>query len=184
MRELHSRGELELKDVEFRYPGAAAPVLQNISFRATAGQTTAIIGSTGAGKSTLISLVARLFDATAGSVLIDGVSVRDLDPEMLWSRIGLVPQKPYLFTGTVASNLRYGNPEATDARLRAALRPLTAQATVVIVSQRVSTITDADQIIVLDDGAIVGLGRHKQLLVTCPTYVEIVQSQLAAEPAA
>jgi len=253
VRELHSRGELELKDVEFRYPGAAAPVLQNISFRATAGQTTAIIGSTGAGKSTLISLVARLFDATAGSVLIDGVSVRDLDPEMLWSRIGLVPQKPYLFTGTVASNLRYGNPEAgdaelwqaldvaqasdfvrampggleapiaqggtnvsggqrqrlaiaralvrapeiylfddsfsaldlaTDARLRAALRPLTAQATVVIVSQRVSTITDADQIIVLDDGAIVGLGRHEELLVTCPTYVEIVQSQLAVEPAA
>jgi len=253
VRELHSRGELELKDVEFRYPGAAAPVLQNISFRATAGQTTAIIGSTGAGKSTLMSLVARLFDATAGTVLIDGVSVRDLDPEMLWSRIGLVPQKPYLFTGTVASNLRYGNPEAgdaelwqaldvaqasdfvrampggleapiaqggtnvsggqrqrlaiaralvrapeiylfddsfsaldlaTDARLRAALRPLTAQATVVIVSQRVSTITDADQIIVLDDGAIVGLGRHEELLVTCPTYVEIVQSQLAVETAA
>ena len=253
VRDLHSRGELELKDVEFRYPGAAAPVLQNISFRATAGQTTAIIGSTGAGKTTLISLVARLFDATSGTVLIDGVSVRDLDPEMLWSRIGLVPQKPYLFTGTVASNLRYGNPDAadaelwqaldvaqasdfvrvmpggleapiaqggtnlsggqrqrlaiaralvrapeiylfddsfsaldlaTDARLRVALRPRTARAAVVIVSQRVSTITDADQIIVLDDGAIVGLGRHAQLLVTCPTYVEIVQSQLAAEPAA
>jgi ATP-binding cassette subfamily B protein len=253
VRELHSRGELELKDVEFRYPGAAAPVLQNISFRATAGQTTAIIGSTGAGKTTLMSLVARLFDATSGTVLIDGVSVRDLDPEMLWSRIGLVPQKPYLFTGTVASNLRYGNPEAadaelwqaldvaqasdfvrampggleapiaqggtnvsggqrqrlaiaralvrapeiylfddslsaldlaTDARLRAALRPHTARATVVIVSQRVSTITDADQIIVLDDGEIVGLGRHEELLVTCPTYVEIVQSQLAVEPAA
>jgi ATP-binding cassette subfamily B protein len=253
VRELHSRGELELKDVEFRYPGAAAPVLQNISFRATAGQTTAIIGSTGAGKTTLMSLVARLFDATSGTVLIDGVSVRDLDPEMLWSRIGLVPQKPYLFTGTVASNLRYGNPQATDgalwqaldvaqasdfvrampggleapiaqggtnvsggqrqrlaiaralvrapeiylfddslsaldlatdARLRAALRPHTARATVVIVSQRVSTITDADQIIVLDDGEIVGLGRHEELLVTCPTYVEIVQSQLAVEPAA
>jgi ATP-binding cassette subfamily B protein len=253
VRELHSRGELELKDVEFRYPGAAAPVLQNISFRATAGQTTAIIGSTGAGKTTVMSLVARLFDATSGTVLIDGVSVRDLDPEMLWSRIGLVPQKPYLFTGTVASNLRYGNPEAadaelwqaldvaqasdfvrampggleapiaqggtnvsggqrqrlaiaralvrapeiylfddsfsaldlaTDARLRAALRPLTAHATVVIVSQRVSTITDADQIIVLDDGEIVGLGRHEELLLSCPTYVEIVQSQLAVEPAA
>jgi ATP-binding cassette subfamily B multidrug efflux pump len=253
VRELRSRAELELRDVEFKYPGASAPVLSNISFRATAGQTTAIIGSTGAGKTTLVSLVARLFDATAGSVLIDGVGVRDLDPEMLWNRIGLVPQKPYLFTGTVASNLRYGNPQATDeelwdalevaqardfvedmpggleapiaqggtnvsggqrqrlsiaralvrrpeiflfddsfsaldlatdARLRAALRPHTAKATVVIVSQRVSTITDADQIIVLDDGEIVGLGRHDELLKTCPTYVEIVESQLAAEPAA
>jgi ATP-binding cassette, subfamily B, multidrug efflux pump len=253
VRELRSRAELELRGVEFRYPGAAAPVLRNISFRASAGQTTAIIGSTGAGKTTLVSLVARLFDATTGTVLIDGVGVRDLDPEMLWNRIGLVPQKPYLFTGTVASNLRYGNPQATDAelwdalevaqardfveemrggleapiaqggtsvsggqrqrlsiaralvrkpeiylfddsfsaldlttdaRLRAALRPRTAQATVVIVSQRVSTITDADQIIVLDNGAIVGLGRHEELLNTCPTYVEIVQSQLAAEPAA
>jgi ATP-binding cassette subfamily B protein len=253
IREVHSRAELELRDVEFSYPGAAAPVLRDISFRATAGQTTAIIGSTGAGKTTLMSLVARLFDATSGTVLIDGVSVRDLDPEMLWSRIGLVPQKPYLFTGTVASNLRYGNPQATDAelweslevaqaadfvkampaglespiaqggtnvsggqrqrlaiaralvrkpeiflfddsfsaldlatdaRLRAALRPHTAQATVVIVSQRVSTITDADQIVVLDDGAIVGLGSHDQLLKSCPTYIEIVESQLAAEPAA
>jgi ATP-binding cassette subfamily B multidrug efflux pump len=253
VREVHSRRELELRDVEFRYPGAAAPVLQNISFRATAGQTLAVIGSTGAGKTTLISLVARLFDATSGTVLIDGVSVRDLDPEMLWNRIGLVPQKPYLFTGTVASNLRYGNPQAseadlwqalevaqaadfvrdmpgeleariaqggtnvsggqrqrlaiaralvrqpeiylfddsfsaldlaTDARLRSALRPHTARATVVIVSQRVSTISDADQIVVLDDGAIVGLGRHDDLMETCPTYVEIVQSQLAAEPAA
>jgi ATP-binding cassette subfamily B protein len=253
VREVHSRGDLELRDVEFRYPGAAAPVLQNISFRARAGQTTAVIGSTGAGKTTLISLVPRLFDATSGDVLIDGVGVRDLDPEMLWKRIGLVPQKPYLFTGTIASNLRYGNPQATDAelwqalevaqaadfvrampagleariaqggtnvsggqrqrlaiaralvrqpeiylfddsfsaldlatdaRLRAALRPHTAQATVVIVSQRVSTVSDADQIVVLDDGAIVGLGRHEELLKTCPTYVEIVQSQLAAEPAA
>jgi ATP-binding cassette subfamily B protein len=253
VREVHSRGELELRDVEFRYPGAAAPVLQNISFRARAGQTTAVIGSTGAGKTTLISLVPRLFDATSGDVLIDGVGVRDLDPEMLWNRIGLVPQKPYLFTGTVASNLRYGNPQATDAelwqalevaqaadfvrampraleapiaqggtnvsggqrqrlaiaralvrqpeiylfddsfsaldlatdaRLRAALRPHTAQATVVIVSQRVSTVSDADQIVVLDDGAIVGLGSHEELLRRCPTYVEIVQSQLAAEPAA
>jgi ATP-binding cassette subfamily B protein len=253
IREVSTRAELELRDVEFRYPGAVAPVLQNISFKATAGQTTAIIGSTGAGKTTLVSLVARLFDATSGTVLIDGVGVRDLDPEMLWSRIGLVPQKPYLFTGTVASNLRYGNPEATDdelwqalevaqardfveempggleapiaqggtnvsggqrqrlsiaralvrrpeiflfddsfsaldlatdARLRGALRPHTAGATVVIVSQRVSTITDADQIVVLDDGVIVGLGRHEELLKTCPTYNEIVQSQLAAEPAA
>ena len=253
VRELHTRAELEMRDVEFRYPGAAAPVLRNISFKSTAGQTTAIIGSTGAGKSTLVSLVARLFDATSGTVSIDGVGVRDLDPEMLWNRIGLVPQKPYLFTGTVASNLRYGNPQAsdeelwdaleiaqardfveempggleaaiaqggtsvsggqrqrlsiaralvrkpeiylfddsfsaldltTDAKLRAALRRRTAEATVVIVSQRVSTITDADQIIVLDDGAIVGQGRHDDLLKTCPTYVEIVESQLAAEPAA
>jgi ATP-binding cassette, subfamily B, multidrug efflux pump len=253
IRAVRSRAELELRDVEFRYPGAAAPVLRDISFKATAGQTTAIIGSTGAGKSTLVSLVARLFDATSGSVLIDGVGVRELDPEMLWNRIGLVPQKPYLFTGTVASNLRYGNPQATDeelwealevaqardfveempggleapisqggtsvsggqrqrlsiaralvrkpeiylfddsfsaldlttdAKLRAALRRRTSDATVVIVSQRVSTITDADQIIVLDNGAVVGLGRHQELLETCPTYVEIVQSQLAAEPAA
>src|SRR4029077_12190416 len=121
IREVHSRADLELNGVEFRYPGAAAPVLQNISFKASAGQTTAIIGSTGAGKTTLVSLVARLFDATEGSVLIDGVSVRDLDPEMLWNRIGLVPQKPYLFTGTVASNLRYGNPQATDEELWEAL---------------------------------------------------------------
>jgi ATP-binding cassette, subfamily B, multidrug efflux pump len=253
VREVHTRAELELRGVEFLYPGAAEPVLRNISFRSAAGQTTAIIGSTGAGKTTLVSLIARLFDATSGTVLIDGVSVRDLDPEMLWSRVGLVPQRPYLFTGTVASNLRYGNPQAsdadlwealevaqaagfvrampdglespiaqggtnvsggqrqrlaiaralvrrpeiflfddsfsaldlrTDARLRAALRPHTAQATVVIVSQRVSTITDADQIVVLDDGEIVGLGRHEELLETCPTYIEIVQSQLAAEPAA
>jgi ATP-binding cassette subfamily B protein len=252
VRKVTARGELELRDVDFRYPGAAEPVLRNISFRATAGQTTAIIGSTGAGKTTLVSLVARLFDATSGDVLIDGVSVRDLDPEMLWNRIGLVPQKSYLFTGTVASNLRYGNPQAsddelwealevaqardfveempgglnapiaqggtnvsggqrqrlsiaralvrmpeiylfddsfsaldlaTDARLRAALRPRTAQATVVVVSQRVSTIAGADQIIVLDDGAIVGLGTHRELLETSPTYVEIVSSQ-AAEPAA
>ncbi|MHB8613160.1 MAG: ABC transporter ATP-binding protein [Candidatus Dormibacteraceae bacterium] len=251
--EVHTHAELELHGVEFRYPGAAEPVLRNISFRSAAGQTTAIIGSTGAGKTTLVSLIARLFDATSGTVFIDGVSVRDLAPEMLWSRVGLVPQKPYLFTGTVASNLRYGNPKAndadlwealevaqaadfvrampdrlesaiaqggtnvsggqrqrlaiaralvrrpeiflfddsfsaldlgTDARLRAALRPHTARATVVIVSQRVSTITDADQIVVLDDGEIVGLGRHEELLQTCPTYLEIVQSQLAAEPAA
>jgi ATP-binding cassette subfamily B multidrug efflux pump len=253
VREVRTRAELELRQVEFRYPGAAEPVLRDISFKATRGKTTAIIGSTGAGKTTLVSLVARLFDATSGAVLIDGVSLRDLDPEMLWSRIGLVPQKSYLFTGTVASNLRYGNPQATDdelwdalevaqakdfveampggleapiaqggtnvsggqrqrlsiaralvrqpeiylfddsfsaldlatdARLRAALRPRTADAAVVIVSQRVSTIADADQIVVLDNGTVVGLGRHDDLVDSCPTYLEIVQSQLAAEPAA
>ena len=253
VRDVLTRAELELRDVEFRYPGASAPVLSGISFKAGPGQTTAIIGSTGAGKTTLVSLIARLFDATAGTVLIDDVGLRDLDPELLWSRIGLVPQQAYLFSGTVASNLRYGNPEATDeelwdalevaqardfvgampggleaaiaqggtnvsggqrqrlsiaralvrkpeiylfddsfsaldlatdARLRAALRSRVADAVVVIVGQRVSTIADADQIIVLDNGEIVGLGTHDQLLGRCPTYVEIVESQLAAETAA
>ncbi|MEV7967868.1 ABC transporter ATP-binding protein [Sphaerisporangium sp. NPDC088356] len=252
VRQVHGHAELEMRDVEFRYPGAAAPVLSGISFRAVAGQTTAVIGSTGSGKTTLISLVPRLFDATSGTVLVDGVDVRELDPQMLWTRIGLVPQKPYLFTGTVASNLRYGNPDATDeelwealevaqardfveampegleapitqggtnvsggqrqrlsiaralvskpeiylfddsfsaldlttdARLRAALRPHTAEAAVVIVGQRVSTIADADQIVVLDDGVIVGIGAHDDLLDTCPTYIEIVESQLTAESA-
>ncbi|SNS49048.1 ATP-binding cassette, subfamily B [Streptosporangium subroseum] len=253
VRQVHTRGELEMRDVEFRYPGAAAPVLSGISFRTTAGQTTAIIGSTGSGKTTLVSLIPRLFDATAGTVSVDGVDVRELDPQMLWTRIGLVPQKPYLFSGTVASNLRYGNPDATDeelwealevaqardfveampealeapitqggtnvsggqrqrlsiaralvskpeiylfddsfsaldlstdARLRAALRPHTAQAAVIIVGQRISTIADADQIIVLDDGVIVGKGTHDELLDSCPTYIEIVESQLAVESAA
>ena len=251
--EVRLHGELELRDVSFQYPGAAAAVLRDISFRARAGRTTAIIGSTGAGKTTLVSLVPRLFDATGGSVLVDGVDVRELDPDLLWSRIGLVPQKPYLFAGTVASNLRYGNPDATDselwahlevaqardfveqmpggleapiaqggtnvsggqrqrlaiaralvrrpeiylfddsfsaldlgtdARLRAALRPITADAAVVIVAQRVSTIVDADQIIVLEHGAIVGIGRHADLLDSCPTYAEIVESQLSVGVAA
>ncbi|MEU7941771.1 ABC transporter ATP-binding protein [Microbispora bryophytorum] len=249
VRQVERRADLELRDVEFRYPGAQAPVLSGVSFRVTAGRTTAIIGSTGSGKTTLLSLVPRLFDATSGAVLIDGADVRDLDPQMLWTRIGLVPQKPYLFTGTVASNLRYGNPDATDeelwqaleiaqardfveampeglqapiaqggtnvsggqrqrlsiaralvaepeiylfddsfsaldlttdARLRAALRPHTADAAVVIVAQRVSTIADADQIVVLDDGVVVGIGTHDELLESCPTYVEIVESQLTA----
>jgi ATP-binding cassette subfamily B protein len=251
--EVTGRGDLELRNVTFRYPGAAEPVLRDISFHATAGRMTAIIGSTGAGKTTLLSLVPRLFDVTGGAVLVDGVDVRELDPEMLWSRIGIVPQKPYLFTGTVASNLRYGNPDATDeelwehleiaqardfveampggldapisqggtsvsggqrqrlaiaralvcrpeiylfddsfssldlgtdARLRAALRPVTANATTIIVAQRVSTIIDADQIIVLEDGAIVGVGKHADLLDSCPTYREIVESQLSVEVAA
>ncbi|WP_328340190.1 ABC transporter ATP-binding protein [Micromonospora sp. NBC_00421] len=239
-------GELELRGVAFQYPGASAPVLHDISFRATPGRTTAVIGSTGAGKTTLLTLIPRLVDPTAGAVLVDGVDVRELAPQELWRRIGLVPQKPYLFTGTVASNLRYGNPDATDdelwtaleiaqardfvaqmsggldapiaqggtnvsggqrqrlaiaralvrkpeiylfddsfsaldlgtdARLRAALRPVTADAAVVIVAQRVSTIVDADQIIVLEDGGVVGMGRHDELLADCPTYAEIVASQ-------
>jgi ATP-binding cassette subfamily B protein len=242
-----------MRDVEFTYPGAQSPVLQHISLLARPGETTAVIGSTGSGKTTLVNLVPRLFDATAGQVLVDGVDVRDLDPAILWTRIGLVPQRPYLFTGTIASNLRYGDPEATDEqlwaalevaqarsfveampggldapiaqggtnvsggqrqrlaiaralvrapeiylfddafsaldlgtdrRLRAAMRPLTREATVVIVAQRVSTIVDADQIIVLEDGLIVGTGRHDELLLSCPTYAEIVESQLSALDAA
>ncbi|MEU6203082.1 ABC transporter ATP-binding protein [Micromonospora musae] len=248
--EVAGRAELELRDVRFQYPGAADPVLRDISFRVTPGSTTAIIGSTGAGKTTLLSLVPRLVDVTAGAVLVDGIDVRDLAPDGLWRRIGLVPQRPYLFTGTVASNLRYGNPDATDeelwraleiaqaadfvmqmpegleapivqggtnvsggqrqrlaiaralvrqpeiylfddsfsaldlgtdARLRAALRPVTADAAVVIVAQRVSTIVDADQIIVLENGGVVGVGRHEELLESCPTYAEIVASQQTAE---
>jgi len=245
-------GELEFTDVEMRYPGAATPVLRDVSFRALPGRTTAIIGSTGAGKTTLVSLVPRLFDVTSGSVEVDGVDVRDMDPESLWRRIGLVPQKAFLFTGSVASNLRYGDPDAddaalwealevaqardfveampggldapitqggsnlsggqrqrlaiaralvrrpqiylfddsfsaldlaTDARLRAALEPRTREATVIIVAQRVSTIADADQIIVLEDGLVAGKGTHDELLAGCPTYQEIVESQLALQEA-
>lgn len=245
---LHT-GTLEFRGVEFGYPGAEDPVLRNISFAVGPGQRTAVIGSTGAGKSTLVDLVPRLFDATKGSVLVGGVDVRDLDPDVLWSKIGYVPQKPYLFSGTVASNLRYGRPEATDeelwealevaqaaefvqtmsegidspisqggsnvsggqrqrlsiaralvvrpeiyvfddsfsaldlatdARLRAALEPHTAHAATLVVAQRVSTIVGADQILVLEDGEIVGRGTHDELLRTCETYVEIVESQLGA----
>ena len=244
---------VELADAEFTYPGAESPVLRGISFTARAGQTTAVVGSTGAGKTTLVSLLPRLFDATGGSVLVDGVDVREIEPELLWSRIGLVPQKPFLFSGTVASNLRYGKPDATedelwhalriaqaedfvkamdgqldatiaqgganvsggqrqrlsiaralvkrpeiyvfddsfsaldvstDARLRAALRAETTGACVIIVAQRVATIRDADKILVLDDGQLIGSGTHDELLVTCPTYAEIVDSQLSAEEAA
>ncbi|HEU4946411.1 MAG TPA: ABC transporter ATP-binding protein [Kribbella sp.] len=247
------RGELVFEHADFQYPGAAEPVLRDITFTASPGRTTAIIGSTGAGKTTMLSLVPRLFDTTGGTVRVDGIDVRDIEPEALWRRIGLVPQRPYLFSGTVASNLRYGNPDATDeelwealriaqgrdfveampeglnapiaqggtnvsggqrqrlaiaralvrgpeiylfddsfsaldlatdARLRAALRPVTADACVVIVAQRVSTIIDADQIIVLEDGAVVGRGTHDELLESCPTYVEIVESQRSAEEAA
>jgi ATP-binding cassette, subfamily B, multidrug efflux pump len=246
-------GSLELRDVGFRYPGAEEPVVAGVSFTSLAGQTTAVIGSTGSGKTTLVNLVARLVDVTAGHVLIDGVDVRDLEPDALWDRIGLVPQKPYLFSGTVASNLRYGKPDATedemwealtvaeaadfvaampggldariaqggtnvsggqrqrlaiaralvrrpevylfddsfsaldlatDARLRARLVPWTRGATVLVVAQRVSTIANADQILVLEDGRPVGLGTHNELLVTCPTYAEIVASQLREGEAA
>ena len=252
VRAATQRGDVEFRDVTFQYPGASDPVLRGITLHARAGQITAIIGSTGSGKSTLVSLIPRMFDVTGGSVRVDGVDVRELDPDLLWGRIGLVPQKAYLFSGTVASNLRYGKPDAsdkelwhalevaqarefvaampgglsadiaqggatvsggqrqrlaiaralvrrpeiyvfdeafsaldlgTDARLRAALRPETREAAVIIVAQRVSTIVDADQIVVLDDGAIVGLGTHDELLRDCPPYIEIVESQLSAEAA-
>ena len=247
--EVIGRGSLELHSIGFQYPGAEKAVLQDISFTSRAGQTTAIIGSTGSGKTTLINLIPRLADVTSGAILVDGVDVRDLQPEALWHRIGLVPQKPYLFSGTVASNLRYGKPDATDdelweaiqvaqatdfvsampggldariaqggsnvsggqrqrlaiaralvlkpeiylfddsfsaldlatdARLRAALVPYTRQSTMIIVAQRVSTIADADQILVLEDGEPVGLGTHDDLVADCPTYAEIVASQFAA----
>ncbi len=251
--ETSERGSLVLEDVTYSYPGADLPVLADVSMEARAGQTVAVIGSTGAGKSTLVNLVPRLFDATRGRVLVDGVDVRDLDPEALWSRLGLVPQRAFLFTGTVADNVRYGKPDATDeevwealeiaqardfvermseglastisqgggnlsggqrqrlaiaravvrrpeiylfddsfsaldlatdARLRAALRPVTYDATVVVVAQRVSTIRDADLILVLEDGLVVGRGTHDQLLAGCTTYQEIVASQLTAEEVA
>ena len=247
-----SHGTVEFVDVGFSYPGAEHPVLTDVTFLAEAGRTTAIIGSTGAGKTTLVNLIPRLFDATSGIVLVDGVDVADLDPELLWSRIGIVPQKPYLFSGTVASNLRYGNPQATDeelwhalevaqardfveampdrleapiaqggtnvsggqrqrlaiaralvrkpeiyvfddsfsaldtatdARLRAALARDVADATMIVVAQRVSTIVDADQIIVLEDGRVVGRGTHDELVQSSETYAEIVSSQLAAQDA-
>jgi ATP-binding cassette subfamily B protein len=247
------RSTVELKGVWFSYPGAADPVLRNVSVTARPGQTTAVIGSTGAGKSTLVSLVPRLFDVTGGQVLVDGADVRQIDPETLYARIGLVPQRAYLFTGTVAGNLRYGKPDATDdelwdalriaqaddfvaaladglqapvaqggtnfsggqrqrlaiaravvrrpeiyifddsfsaldlatdARLRFALREVTRDSTVLVVAQRVSTIIDADQIVVLEDGTVVGLGGHAELLASCPTYAEIVESQLPAGAAA
>jgi len=247
-------GNVEFRDVEFRYPGAEDPVISGISFTARPGETTAIVGSTGSGKTTLISLIPRFYEVTGGSVLVDGVDVRELAQQDLWHRIGLVPQKSFLFSGTVADNLRQGDEQAadeqlwryleiaqgrefvedmpeqlethvaqggasvsggqrqrlaiararakqakiqiyddsfsaldltTDARLRAALHKHTADATVIIVAQRVGTIMHADQIIVLDDdGTIAGIGTHEQLLETSETYREIVTSQLGAEGAA
>ncbi|MFC7981603.1 ABC transporter ATP-binding protein [Streptomyces sp. NPDC057336] len=251
--ELRRHGHLEVRGAGFRFPGAEEPVLRNIGLVARPGETTAVIGSTGSGKSTLLSLVPRLVDATEGEVLVDGVDVRTLDPKVLARVVGLVPQKPYLFAGTVATNLRYGNPDATDeelwhalevaqarefvsaleggldapvsqggtnvsggqrqrlaiartlvqrpeiylfddsfsaldyatdAALRAELGRETAEATVVIVAQRVATIRDADRIIVLDEGRVVGEGRHHELMADNETYREIVLSQLTEAEAA
>ena len=247
------RGTVEFRDVGFSYPGAEHPVLSHVSFRVHTGQTTAIIGSTGAGKTTIANLIVRLFDATEGAVLVNGVDVRELDPTLLWGNVGYVPQKAYRFSGTVATNLRFGRPDATDAqlwealdiaqasgfvrampdgldseitqgggnvsggqrqrlsiaralvvrpdiyvfddsfsaldlatdaRLRAALAPHTAEAAVVVVAQRVSTIRDADQIVVLEDGEVIGIGTHDDLVRTCPTYAEIVESQYGEGSAA
>ncbi len=250
---LDRRGHLEVRGAEFRYPGAEEPVLKDVGLVARPGETTAIIGSTGSGKSTLLGLVPRLFDTTGGEVLVDGVDVRVLDPALMARTVGLVPQKPYLFSGTVATNLRYGKPDATDeelwhalevaqaadfvrklenglnapiaqggtnvsggqrqrlaiartlvqrpeiylfddsfsaldyetdALLRAALAEETADSTVVIVAQRVSTIRDADRIVVLDEGRVVGTGRHHELMADNETYREIVLSQLTEAEAA
>jgi ATP-binding cassette subfamily B protein len=250
---LSRHSEVRFENVEFSYPGAEQPVISGLNFAVRPGQTTAIIGSTGSGKTTLVNLVPRLFDATGGTVSVDGVDVRSLDPDLLWGRVGLVPQRPYLFSGTVASNLRLGKPDATDeelwralevaqardfvermpegldspisqggtnvsggqrqrisiaralvrkpeiyifddsfsaldvatdAALRAALAPEVGNAAVIIVAQRVSTIRNADQIIVLEDGRIVDIGTHHELLDRCPTYVEIVESQFKAEEVA
>ena len=246
------RGVVEFRDVEFRYPGAEDPVLSAVNLTMRPGEVTAIVGSTGAGKTTLINLIPRLYDVTSGSVRVDGVDVRDYAQEDLWTYLGLVPQKAFLFSGTVGSNVRFGNPDAsddqvwdalgiaqagfvqempeqleapidqggtnvsggqrqrlsiaralirgcpiyifddsfsaldytTDARLRAALARRTHDATVIIVAQRVSTIRNADQIVVLDGGRVVGVGTHEQLMDTCETYQEIVYSQLTAAEAA
>ncbi|MCT9141454.1 ABC transporter ATP-binding protein [Streptomyces violarus] len=253
VRELRRHGHLEIHGAGFRYPGAEEPVLRAVDLLARPGETTAVIGSTGSGKSTLLGLVPRLFDATDGQVLVDGVEVAEIDPVLLARTVGLVPQKPYLFAGTVATNLRYGNPDATDeelwhalevaqgkefverleggldapiaqggtnvsggqrqrlaiartlvqrpeiylfddsfsaldyatdAALRAALAQETAEATVVIVAQRVATIRDADRIVVLDEGRVVGTGRHHELMADNETYREIVLSQLTEAEAA
>jgi ATP-binding cassette subfamily B protein len=244
------QGYVEFQDVTFSYPGAEEPALCNISFSATPGEVTAIIGGTGAGKSTLVSLIPRFYDIDSGSILVDGVDVREMSQAHLRAKIGFVPQKAVLFSGTIAENIRYGKQDAfdeevshaaevaqatefisemrdgfdaviaqggtnvsggqkqrlaiaralvrkpeiyvfddsfsaldfkTDARLRAALKRETLDATVLIVSQRVSTVMDADQIIVLDEGNIVGIGTHRTLMRTSEVYREIVSSQLSLE---
>lgn len=251
--ELPGAVSLEVRHGEFAFPGAEQPVLHDINFRVDAGQTLAIIGSTGSGKTALLNIIARLFDVTSGEVLIAGVDVRELDRRLIERLIGFVPQRPFLFSGTVASNVRFGNQDATDdevwealevaqardfveakpdqlespitqggtnvsggqrqrlaiaralahkpaiylfddsfsaldlatdARLRAALAPVTRDAVTVVVAQRVSTIVRADQILVLEEGRVVGLGTHHELLETCPTYQEIVESQFVAEEVA
>jgi len=248
--EFPTPGAVAFRGAAFTYPGAESAVLADITFEAARGETVAIVGSTGAGKSTLISLIPRLFDVTAGSVSVGGVDVREADLDHLWRSIGLVPQRPFLFTGTVASNLRFGREEATDedlwhaleiaqgrdfveemegkldarisqggtnvsggqrqrlaiaraivhqpdilvfddsfsaldlttdARLRQALWRALPQTTKIVVAQRVSTITDADRIVVLEDGRMVGLGTHEELLERSVTYREIVESQLGVE---
>jgi ATP-binding cassette subfamily B protein len=247
-----SAGLVELRAVDFGYPGSEEPVLHDLSFSLMPGETTAIIGGTGSGKTTLLNLIPRLFDVTSGALLVDGVDVKDQARGALWEKIGMVPQQAYLFSGTVAENLRFGRPDAsdeelwqalgiaqasefvsempggleaeitqggtnvsggqrqrlsiaralvkrpaiylfddcfsaldaaTDAKLRGALRSETADATVLIVAQRVSTILHADRIIVLDDGRVVGIGRHEELLSSCPQYREIVTSQLGEQAA-
>lgn len=252
-RPLTNTGRIEFKDVEFRYPGAEHPVLDGITFTANPGQFTAIVGSTGSGKSTLVNLIPRFIDPTAGEILIDGVNLRDQGLESVWKNIGLVPQRAFLFGGTIASNLRYGDENAsdedmwkalataqarefvedlsdkleapvaqggtnfsggqrqrlaiaraitkkpsiyilddsfsaldftTDANLRAALEESAKDSTLIVVAQRVTTILNADQIIVLDQGSIVGIGRHQDLMQSCETYKEIVLSQLSPEEAA
>ncbi|MCT2260306.1 ABC transporter ATP-binding protein/permease [Brachybacterium muris] len=253
VRDVEGPVELTFEDVSFTYPGAEKPVLEDISFTARAGQTVAIIGGTGAGKTSLLNLVPRLVDVTEGRVLLNGHDVRDLHAQVLWDRVGLVPQRPYLFSGTVGSNLRFGNPDATDeelwqaltiaqgrdfvaamplqldspiaqggtnvsggqrqrlciaralvakpslflfddsfsaldlttdAKLRRALAPHTRDALVLVVAQRVTTITGADLILVLDHGRIVGRGTHTELLESSETYREIVRSQGVEEEVA